>query len=134
MWNLIRHHATKGRVIVLAVISLLSAMLLSHSYLLSRISSNNGKLGSRLGKNAEALSLHMGKVVEREMAEGQTHFFQITLDHNQYLALDFEQRGVRIEVSIYEPSGNLGSLGTRVVRPISWASESEQTIAFQIET
>ncbi len=107
MWNLIRHHATKGRVIVLAVISLLSAMLLSHSYLLSRISSNNGKLGSRLGKNAETLSLHMSKVVEREIAEGQTHFFQITLDHNQYLALDFEQRGVRIEVSIYEPSGNL---------------------------
>ena len=36
-----------------------------------------------------------------------------------------------VEAQIVE---TFGSLGTRVVRPISWASESEQTIAFQIET
>src|SRR5262245_38954917 len=42
----------------------------------------------------EAIPLELGKPIERELAGGQSHAYQITLAAGQYLNVVVEQRGI----------------------------------------
>ncbi|MGH9843479.1 MAG: tetratricopeptide repeat protein, partial [Blastocatellia bacterium] len=53
----------------------------------------------------EARPLEPGKPVEREMAGGQTHAYQLTLAADQYLHLVVEQRGIDVVAVILGPDG-----------------------------
>ena len=49
--------------------------------------------------------LELGQVVERELAAGQSHSYQITLAADQYLHVVIEQRGVDVGVALLGPDG-----------------------------
>ena len=51
--------------------------------------------------------LQLGKPVERELAGGQSHSYQITLAANQYLNVVVEQRGIDVVVTLFGPDGKL---------------------------
>ncbi len=53
----------------------------------------------------EARPLEPGKPLERELAGGQAHVYQLTLAADQYLHLIVEQRGVDVVVAITGPDG-----------------------------
>jgi CHAT domain-containing protein/Tfp pilus assembly protein PilF len=50
-------------------------------------------------------ALEAGKVVERQLAGGETHSFQVSLAAGQYLRLTVDQRGIDIELGIFDPNG-----------------------------
>jgi CHAT domain-containing protein len=54
---------------------------------------------------AEARTLKPGEPVERELAGGEQHAYQITLNEGQYLNVVVEQRGIDVTVSLSGPDG-----------------------------
>ena len=53
---------------------------------------------------AQALSLEVGVVLERELAGGQSHTYSLTLEAGQYFRGVVEQRGIDVAVSIVSPN------------------------------
>src|SRR5262245_16891409 len=51
----------------------------------------------------EAMPLELGKPIERELAGGQSHAYQITLAAGQYLNVVVEQRGIDVVVTLFGP-------------------------------
>jgi CHAT domain-containing protein/Tfp pilus assembly protein PilF len=49
--------------------------------------------------------LELGKPIEREMAGGQSHFYQIALTADQYLRVEVAQRGVNVILELFDPAG-----------------------------
>jgi CHAT domain-containing protein/tetratricopeptide (TPR) repeat protein len=49
--------------------------------------------------------LEPGKLIEREMTEGQAHYFQIILASGQYLRVVVNQRGIDVVVTLIGPDG-----------------------------
>lgn len=54
---------------------------------------------------AQARTLKLGEPVERELAGGQQHAYQITLNAGQYLNVVVEQRGIDVAVVLSGPDG-----------------------------
>ncbi|HEX8772717.1 MAG TPA: CHAT domain-containing protein [Pyrinomonadaceae bacterium] len=52
-----------------------------------------------------ALRLELGKPIEREIAGGRAHNYQLHLAANQYLNLIVDQRGIDVVVSLFGPDG-----------------------------
>jgi hypothetical protein len=50
-------------------------------------------------------TLQLGTPIERTIAPGQTHSYQITTDENTYVQFTVEQRGIDVVVRLYDPSG-----------------------------
>jgi hypothetical protein len=53
----------------------------------------------------DARPLDPGKPIERELAGGQSHSYQIRLTEGQYLRVVVEQRGVDVVVTLLSPDG-----------------------------
>jgi CHAT domain-containing protein/tetratricopeptide (TPR) repeat protein len=53
----------------------------------------------------EARPLEPGKPVERELAGGQKHTYQLALNADQYLQLLAEEKGVDVAVAVFAPDG-----------------------------
>ena len=53
----------------------------------------------------EVIRLELGKAVERELAGGQEHGYQVTLSENQYANIRVEQRGIDVIVNVRGPDG-----------------------------
>lgn len=53
----------------------------------------------------QATALAQGTPVERELAGGQSHTFQLTLAANQYLQVVVDQRGIDVAVTLFAPDG-----------------------------
>ncbi|HMB28368.1 MAG TPA: hypothetical protein VKS99_09695, partial [Blastocatellia bacterium] len=51
--------------------------------------------------------LELGKPVERELAGGQSHSYQLSLDAGQYVKLVIEQRGIDVMAQLSGPNGKL---------------------------
>ena len=49
--------------------------------------------------------LEVGKPAERQMAGGQVHRYQLFLSGGEYLGLVVEQRGIDVEVAVFDPEG-----------------------------
>jgi tetratricopeptide (TPR) repeat protein len=54
----------------------------------------------------EVRPLEPGQIVEREIAGGQTHTYQITLQTGQFARVMVEQKGVDVELTLIGPDGN----------------------------
>lgn len=50
-------------------------------------------------------TLEKGKQVERPLAPAQTHSYQLTLKANEFIQIVIEQRGIRLTVALYGPTG-----------------------------
>jgi len=53
----------------------------------------------------DSRALEPGKPIERELAGGEIHAYQIALSADQYLEVVVEQRGIGVKVAIFEPDG-----------------------------
>ena len=51
------------------------------------------------------VTLELGKPIERELAGGQSHSYQITLAAGQYLHAVVDQRGIDVVVRVFGPDG-----------------------------
>jgi CHAT domain-containing protein/Tfp pilus assembly protein PilF len=56
-------------------------------------------------KAHEVEVLEQGKPIERELAAGQSHAYQITLAEGDYLSVRVEQRGIDVAVKVIRPDG-----------------------------
>ncbi len=56
---------------------------------------------------AQITQLTLGQPLERELAGGQSHAYQLTLEAGQYCRLTVEQKGVDLVVRLIAPKGNL---------------------------
>jgi CHAT domain-containing protein len=56
-------------------------------------------------EDQQANQLEPGKPIERELAGGQSHSYQLTLDAGQYLHLVVEQSGIDVVVELCGPDG-----------------------------
>jgi CHAT domain-containing protein/Tfp pilus assembly protein PilF len=73
--------------------------------------------------------LELGKPIERELAGGQSHVYQIALAAGQYLNLVVEQRGIDVVVTLLGPDGKKlievdSPNGTEGPEPVSWIVET----------
>src|SRR5262249_45211667 len=53
----------------------------------------------------QAQDLEPGKPIERELAGGQSHSYQLALADGQYAMLVVDQRGIDVEVNLFGPDG-----------------------------
>jgi hypothetical protein len=56
-------------------------------------------------KAQEVDVIEQGKPVERELAAGETHTYQITLAEGDFLNVAVEQRGINVAVKVLGPDG-----------------------------
>ncbi|MBI1762730.1 MAG: tetratricopeptide repeat protein [Acidobacteria bacterium] len=88
---------------------------------------------------AEERTLKLGEPVERELAGGQQHAYQITLSAGQYLNVVVEQRGIDVVVTLSGPDGKQllevdspnGSQGTE---PVLWVAEVGGTYRLEVRS
>jgi hypothetical protein len=75
-------------------------------------------------------SLEPGKPAERELTDGQSHYYRISLTSGQYLQVAVNQRGIDVLVALYAPDGKKVS----EVNGAQMTVESETTSAIADET
>jgi CHAT domain-containing protein/tetratricopeptide (TPR) repeat protein len=56
-------------------------------------------------ENQQTQQLELGKPIERELAEDQSHSYQMTLAAGQYVKLVVDQRGIDVVVKLFGPNG-----------------------------
>src|SRR5687767_5238837 len=71
-------------------------LLLSLLLLASAIYAQNDK---------DAITLKLGKPVERDLAGGQFHSYRVVLTSGQYVYVVAVQRGVDVVVTLFDPNG-----------------------------
>jgi hypothetical protein len=64
---------------------------------------------STVGAQTGAASLRPGEPVERTIARGETHIFNVSLKQDQFLQVVVDQRGIDVVVRVFSPDGK--SLG-----------------------
>jgi CHAT domain-containing protein len=62
-------------------------------------------VGAATNAQNELIKLEPGKPIERELAGGQSHSYQITLSAGQYMNAVVEQRGIDVVVTLLGPDG-----------------------------
>jgi len=85
----------------------------------------------------EAQRLEMGKAVEREMAGGQAHAYQLTLAAGQYLHVVVDQRGIDVVVVMFGPDGKKlievdSPNGTQGPEPVSLVAEASGSYRLEV--
>ncbi|MBI1764138.1 MAG: CHAT domain-containing protein [Acidobacteria bacterium] len=72
-----------------------------------RVNSNaqTGAANQSQTNAAPLVTLELGKPIERELAGGQRHGYQVKLEAGQYLRVVAEQRGVDVVLSMFKPDG-----------------------------
>src|SRR6186997_427928 len=53
----------------------------------------------------ESTTLELGVPIERELAAGQKHSYQITLAQGQFIKVEIKQLSVEVRVSLTQPDG-----------------------------
>jgi CHAT domain-containing protein/tetratricopeptide (TPR) repeat protein len=81
--------------------------------------------------------LTVGERVEREIAAGQAHAYQVDVPVGNYFHADVEQRGIDVSVSLFDPAGNLLSeidspTGTSGSESVSLVAKTEGTYRFTV--
>ena len=99
---------------------MLSLMLLVVCVLVAESAAAQNKL--------EVQTLEPGKPIEREMAGGQSHNYQITLSAGQYLKVIVDQRGIDVVVTLFAPDGKQllevdSPNGTDGPEPLAWVAD-----------
>jgi len=88
---------------------------------------------------ASTQALEPGKPIERELAGGQAHSYQITLQKDQYLYVVVEQKGVDVVVTLFGPNGKAlidvdSPNGTQGPEPVSFITEVGGTYRLQVKS
>ncbi|MEJ7712922.1 MAG: hypothetical protein WKF84_24540 [Pyrinomonadaceae bacterium] len=81
--------------------------------------------------------LESGKSIERELAPGQSHSYQIVLASGQYALVAIEQKGIEVAVKLFGPNGNPvmeveGSSKTQGSETVRWVAEAAGSYRLEI--
>lgn len=87
--------------------------------------------------DAESMVIETNKAIERELAGGQVHSYQIMLTTGQYLHMIAEQHGIDVVVTLFGPDGKKlievdGPTGTEGAEPLMWITESHGRFRLEI--
>ncbi|MBL8204136.1 MAG: CHAT domain-containing protein [Blastocatellia bacterium] len=87
----------------------------------------------------ELPSLEIGKPIERELAGGQSHVYQLSLAAGQYLHIVTEQRGIDVVIAWFGPNGKKlievdSPNGTQGPEPLTWTTESSGNYRLEIRS
>jgi CHAT domain-containing protein len=90
---------------------------------------NKSKVFASLAQQDVARLLELGKPIEREMAGGQSHFYQLGMTSGQFAQVVVEQKGIDLVVKLFAPDGKLfievdSPNGTQGPEPISLIVEA----------
>ena len=120
---------------------LLSVMLLTLWLVLSPfVQAQTGAAApSAAQREAEPRTLKVGDPIERELAGGQQHAYQITLSAGQYLNLVIEQRGIDVVVVLIGPDGKQllevdSPNGEQGPEPLAWIAESTGVYRLEVRS
>jgi CHAT domain-containing protein/Flp pilus assembly protein TadD len=79
-------------------------------------------------REAEPRTLKLGEPIERELAGGQQHSYQLALTEGQYLNLAVEQRGVDVVVALFAPNGKklieVNDTEAQGIESVTWIVET----------
>jgi CHAT domain-containing protein/Tfp pilus assembly protein PilF len=97
-----------GGVGLLVILSIGSSLIRS-AHSAQTLSSQQDKAGaSGAAPSAEeAQALEQGRSIEREISNGQSHSYLITLNTGQYLRVHVEQQGIDVTVALLKPDGKV---------------------------
>ena len=92
-----------------------------------------------MARGQENRTLEAGKPLERELAGGQSHAYQIALAAGQYLHVVAEQRGIDVVVTLFGPDGKKlteidspnGPVGPE---PVKWITESSGSYRLEVRS
>jgi len=78
-------------------------------------------LVAQVGRDSQKLEL--GKPIERELAGGQSHSYEIVLNSGEYVHVVIDQRGIDVVVTLFAPDGKQiaevdSPNGTQGVEPV----------------
>jgi CHAT domain-containing protein/Tfp pilus assembly protein PilF len=98
-------------IMTVVALLMLSGMIASRGALAGRSRTTSAKSQQQPASQspttaAAATVLELGKPVERELAGGQSHNYQITLAEGQFVSVIVEQRGLDVMVKLLGPDGN----------------------------
>jgi CHAT domain-containing protein/tetratricopeptide (TPR) repeat protein len=94
-----RHSGNNGLSPTLALFILLLSTLTAYA---QRPADTNG---GAAGKGPDVRALEPGKPIEREMAGGETHVYQLTLAAGQYARVVVDQRRINVALSAFDSAG-----------------------------
>src|SRR5262245_42872440 len=95
----------------------------------------NDERGATQSEETDHL-LEPGKLIERELSGGQSHFYKITMASDQYLRIAVSQRGIDVLVALFAPDGNkIGEVDSEkaTVRAETISAVAEANGAHRIE-
>jgi CHAT domain-containing protein/Flp pilus assembly protein TadD len=80
-------------------------------------------------ENQQTRQLEQGKRIERELAGGQSHSYQMTLAAGQYVKLVVDQRGIDVMVKLFGPDGKQvtefdSEIRTQGRETVEWVAEA----------
>jgi tetratricopeptide (TPR) repeat protein len=75
----------------------------------------------------ESDSLEPGKLVERELSGGQSHFYKIAMTSGQYLQVTVSQQGIGVLVALFTPDGK--KVGEADIEKATVGAETVSAIA-----
>ncbi len=84
----------------------------------------------------DALPLEPGKPIEREIAVGESHAYQFTLDAGQYLHAEIEQYGINVAVTLFDPTGKRLLYFTdweKGAESVHWIGETDGSYQLKIQ-
>ncbi|MBA3713145.1 MAG: tetratricopeptide repeat protein, partial [Pyrinomonadaceae bacterium] len=88
-------------------------------------------------EGADLRPLEPGKPIERELAGGQSHIYQIILASGQYMHVAVEQKGIDVAVKLSGIDGNPvadldGSNGLRGSESVDWIAETADVYRLEV--
>lgn len=78
-------------------------------------------------------TLEPGKVVERELAGGQRHGYQIAISPGQYLSARIEPLGIDVVARLLDPDGSIAVEGHSVERQIQFGLTAGKSATYRLE-
>ena len=96
-----------ARVLHYAVLSLtVCSLLLNQPYAPAQQSQPPQTVQS----TSDTTPLEQGRPVEKELAGGQKHLYQLSLSQGQYVQVEVKQNGIDVGIALYSPAGKVASM------------------------
>lgn len=125
------HHSWNWIVpIVSALLATICAVLTSaRNPIPRRVAQSSGSPQTSAEKQEEIIALELGKPVERELAGGQRHKYQIVLSEGQHMKVEIREKGIIVGATLQLPDGTMTNPwspfgGGREIKAIGQVAES----------
>ncbi len=91
------------------------------------------------GEAKDRQILQKGRVIERELAVGEVHSYEVALTAGQYVSVVFEKRGVALVATLFGPDGQkIAVFGSSVSRqgsePVTFVADHSGSYRIEVRT